>query len=207
MKGDAITVKRYLEVLGLMKVPTKMQKLLVSILIWLLLAASSGQPATQLAWAAAYAYENGVAVGGPAVTDTSGSAILSALAVGNHPVDVTYASYIQTIDPTPITKDTTDVTHVGLSVAPGSAKYDSIKIHLHNLDASMRYRLIVHNHHSRVIFQKIIENVDEMNVDAFLKVEDMDLLEIRLEDWRNPSHCMSQTFCYDKDIAISIGWR
>ena len=82
---------------------------------------NSSNKNTAIAGATVQAYKNGAAVGSAAVTDDSGSATISGLAVGSYTVYVTYGSYSKTSDAVTVIKDTAVDASVSLDVIGGSA--------------------------------------------------------------------------------------
>ncbi len=76
---------------------------------------------TALVGATVQAIQNGKAVGGSAVTDAKGQAVISGLAIGTYTVNVVYGSYNGTSNPVTVTKDQTMPVPVSLAVDSGNA--------------------------------------------------------------------------------------
>ncbi|KYZ75273.1 hypothetical protein AXX12_14030 [Anaerosporomusa subterranea] len=84
---------------------------------------------TAIVGATVQAYQNGAAVGTAVVTDNSGIATISGLAVGSYTVNVTYGSYGKTNDAIMVAKDTTVPANVSLDVVSGGAKVTVLDAH------------------------------------------------------------------------------
>ncbi|HWR05373.1 carboxypeptidase regulatory-like domain-containing protein, partial [Sporomusa sp.] len=84
---------------------------------------------TAIAGAIVQAYQNNAAVGSAVVTDDSGTATISGLAVGSYTVYVTYGSYSETSDAIMVVKDITVPANVSLDVVGGSVKVTVLDVH------------------------------------------------------------------------------
>ena len=84
---------------------------------------------TAIVGATVQAYQNGAAAGTAVVTDNSGIATISGLAVGSYTVNVMYGSYRKTSNAILVAKDTAVPANVSLDVVGGSAKVTVLDAH------------------------------------------------------------------------------